>query len=65
MGGVGVIHYREEVTLLRDLKKAEGRSQARWNSGKKSFPGTEGTASSKTRMRSMLGGFNKQKSTFG
>ena len=51
--------------MLRDLKKAEGRSQARWNSGKKSFPGTEGTASSKTRMRSMLGGFNKQKSTFG
>ena len=32
--------YREEVTLLRDLKKVEGRSQARCNSGeKKSFPG--------------------------
>ena len=41
--------YREEVTLLRDLKKVEGRSQARCNSGeKKSFPGREGTGSSKT-----------------
>ena len=27
--------YREEVTLLRDLKKVEGRSQARCNSGEK------------------------------